>query len=154
IAELARFAADLRAGRASVYDSATVTARICELLEEGELVRVHGLEDLFEDDPYMAYLLEEGDERPGGGEPGQDRAPREGRTPRSGPRVDESPEGTAADPEMLRAYLEQNPDVAVLRSEDPLDPMGLFVAGLTGGGAPSGEPPSAPTPALAHLCPV
>jgi hypothetical protein len=145
--ELARFAADLRGSRATVYDSASVTARICDFLEDSELARIYGLEDLLEDDPYMAYVLEEGEARPGPGPTGPERAPQQEGRAESGHRVDESAEGGAADPEMLRAYLEQNPDVAVLRSEDPLDPMGLFVAGLTGGGTRSGDPKRTPTTA-------
>jgi hypothetical protein len=146
-AELARFATDACAGRATVYDSATLTSRICELLEDGEVVRVYGLEDLLEDDPYMAYVLEEGDERPGPGVTDERRKPADEGRAASGHRVDESAEGSPADPEMIRAYLEQNPDVAVLRSEDPLDATGLFVAGLQGGGTRATETKRTPTTA-------
>lgn len=130
--ELIAFARRAQSGQATVYDSASLTASLCERLEDGELIRVYGIEDLLEDDPYMAYVLEEGEARPGPAAIDESRFPQEdGRTGR-GHRVGESAEGAPADPEMLRAYLEQNLDVAVLRAESPLDPMGLFVAGLTG----------------------
>jgi nitric oxide reductase NorD protein len=130
---LLELAAAARRGEATVYDSATVTSWLCERFEEGTLVRVYGIEDFFEDDPYMAYVLEEGDERPGPGAVSDRPQPSEEGRAGSGHRVDDSAEGAPADAALLRAYLEQNPDVAVLRSEGTLDPTGLFVAGLTGG---------------------
>lgn len=137
---LLELATAARRGEATVYDSASVTSELCDRLEDGTLVRVYGIEDFLEDDPYMAYVLEEGDERPGPGADSERPQPLEEGKAGAGHRVDESAEGAPVDAAMLRAYLEQNPDVAVLRSDGPLDPTGLFVAGLTGGGNGNTDP--------------
>lgn len=130
---LESFARAAESGAASVYDTANVTAALCERLADGDLVPIYGIEAFLEEDPLMAYLLEEAEERPGpGGE--TEREPvrlvegREG----EGERSDETSPAGALDPEMLRAFLEQNPHLKVMRAEGPIDPTGLFVAGLTG----------------------
>lgn len=123
-------------GRATVYDSARCTALFHEMLAEGELVKVHALEDFLVDDPTLSYLLElEDDDTPAA--PGQtgDPVPIEQESHEGhGERSDETSPSVPVDPEVLKAYLEQNPDLTVMRAEGPIDPSGLFVAGLTGAG--------------------
>ncbi|MEO2168045.1 MAG: VWA domain-containing protein [bacterium] len=145
---LAAFAAAAQAGKATIYDCATETARMSRLLEAGELIRVANLEDLFLEDPTMAYLLDDSEED-GTSVPGQtkqdaDRLDEQG-VPQ-GERTDETAPAPAVDPEMLRAYLEQQPDVKVMRAEGPLDATGLFVSGLSGGGGEAGGTAPAHTP--------
>ncbi|HYC22242.1 MAG TPA: VWA domain-containing protein, partial [Candidatus Bathyarchaeia archaeon] len=131
---LASFAARARAGSARVRDTADLTALLCERLAAGELVRIYGVENFELDELSFAHLLDpEGDDRPVGA---SDRPP-PGRPDdelreASGERSDETAPATVTDPELLRAFLEQHPDVKVRRAEEPIDPIGLFVAGLTG----------------------
>ncbi len=138
LAEFARLAAE---GRTTPLDSLRLTEHFCELLGEGELVRLHAIEDLFEDDPWLAYMLEQGSDRPS---PGSDKSSEidpvdTNQTPR-GSRSDELSEAPKADLAMLRAFLERNPEVTVLRSDGTLDPTGLFVTGLMGSGLPGMDP--------------
>ncbi len=134
---LRAFADQVAAGRATPLDSLRLTERFCALLEAGELVRIQSIETLFEDDPMLTYLLEEGSDRPSPGSDQQADFPPPGveHTPR-GQRSDELSDAPRADLALLRAFLERNPEVTVLRSDGTLDPMGLFVTGLMGSGVP------------------
>lgn len=132
---LASFVAAAWAETATVYDTANVTAALCERLAEGDLVTVYGIEPFLEEDPLMSYLLEEAEERPGAiGDGERDPVRLVDKTNADGERVDETAPAGPLDPDMLRAFLEQNPHLKVLRADGPIDPTGLFVAGLTGGG--------------------
>ncbi|MEW6269306.1 MAG: hypothetical protein AB1689_08435, partial [Thermodesulfobacteriota bacterium] len=140
-APLEGFVAAAEAGSATVYDTADVTTALCERLAEGDTVAVYGIESFLEEDPLMSYLLEEAEERPGAvGESEHDPLRLVEKTDADGERVDETAPAGPLDPDMLRAFLEQNPHLKVLRADGPIDPTGLFVAGLTGGG---GEPEQA-----------
>lgn len=134
VIELARAA---RADEATVYDSARCTALFSELLAEGELVRGYSLEEFLAEDPALAYLLDlEDDDTPAA--PGDDTGAPPEMKPEThegtGERSEETSPSVPMDPELLRAYLEQNPELTVQRSEGGIDPSGLFVAGLTGAG--------------------
>ncbi|MFP6665435.1 MAG: VWA domain-containing protein [Deltaproteobacteria bacterium] len=145
---LAVFAAAAQAGTATIYDAATETARMSRLLEAGELIRVANLEDLFLEDPTMAYLLDDSEED-GTSVPGQTKENQDGFDEQGvpqGERTEEMAPAPAVDPEMLRAYLEQQPDVKVMRAEGPLDATGLFVSGLSGGGGEAGGEAAGHTP--------
>jgi hypothetical protein len=135
-ATLADFVADSVAGTATVYDTAHATAALCERIADGDFIPVYGLESWLEEDPMMSYLLEEAEEYAGA--PGNDQAPTPPRlVPErdpSGERSDETAPAGPLDPELLRAFLEQNPHLKILRADGPIDPTGLFVAGLMGGG--------------------
>lgn len=133
---LVAFAQKVRAGDATVYDSVDETVRMSRLLEEGELIRVQSIEDLFLDDPTMAYLLDDSEEDGpvAGGSTDKELEKLDFSGDAKGERSEETTDAPAVDPEMLRAYLEQNPNVQVMRADGPLDATGLFVAGLTGGG--------------------
>ena len=136
-AALDHFAALAEAGTATIYDSVNETARMTRLLEAGELIRVTNLEDLFLEDPTMSYLLDDADEDgspPPSAPPNPDQQMMDEENVPLGERSDDTSPASAVDPEMLKAYLEQNPRVKVMRSDESLDPTGLFVAGLTGGG--------------------
>jgi len=140
----ARRAAD---GLATIYESVDETARMSRLLEEGELIRVTNVEDLFLEDPTMSYLLDDADEDggpPPPAPPNPDVPQMDEENIPQGERSEDTSPATAVDPELLKAYLEQNPKVKVMRSEESLDATGLFVAGLTGGG---GERPDQMSPA-------
>ncbi len=137
------------AGTATVYDSARCTVALANLRADGSLAPSHGLDDLIAEDPMLAYLLElEDDDTPAppgemGESPPLEVEPHDGQ----GRRSDETSPGVPMDPDVLAAYLEQNPDLTVQRSEDALDPTGLFVAGLTGSGsAEDGTDPTGATP--------
>lgn len=140
------FARAARAGEATVYDTARCTALFSKMLAEGELVKVYGLEEFLAEDPALAYLLDlEDDDSPAA--PGDEMGDpadleQEARTGK-GERSDETSPSVPADPEILKAYLEQNPDLTVDRAEGPIDPSGLFVAGLTGAGMAGDRPESA-----------
>ena len=130
----ARIAADRTA---TIYDSVNETVRMTRLLEAGELIRVTNLEDLFLEDPTMSYLLDDADEDggpPPPAPPNPDNQPMDEANIPQGERSEDTSPASAVDPELLKAYLEQNPRVKVMRSEEALDATGLFVAGLTGGG--------------------
>ena len=133
---LAGFVADAVAGAATVYDTAHVTAALCERIADGDFIPVYGLDGYLEEDPMMSYLLEEAEEYAGA--PGNDTAPTPPRlVPErdpNGERSDETAPAGPLDPEVLRAFLEQNPHLKILRADGPIDPTGLFVAGLMGGG--------------------
>lgn len=134
---LAGFVADSVAGHATVYDTAHVTAALCERIADGDLIPIYGLESYLEEDPMMSYLLEEAEEYAGA--PGNhDEAPTPPRLvpdrDPTGERSDETAPAGPLDPEVLRAFLEQNPHLKILRAEGPIDPTGLFVAGIMGGG--------------------
>lgn len=136
--ELCAFARAARDGTATVYDSARCTALFSRMLAEGELVKVYGIEEFLAEDPALAYLLElEDDDTPAA--PGDAGDPVDLTKPEthegSGERSDETSPSVPLDPELLRAYLEQNPDLTVHRAEGSIDPSGLFVAGLSGAGA-------------------
>ncbi len=132
---LEAFARAAREGRATVYDSASVTAALCERIAEGDLLPVYGIEAFLEEDPMMSYLLEEAEERPGAiGDSEREPLRLTERTTAEGERSAETAPAGPLDPEMLRAFLEQNPHLKVLRADGAIDPTGLFVAGLTGGG--------------------
>jgi nitric oxide reductase NorD protein len=146
---LATFVADAVAGEATVYDTAHVTAVLCERLAEGDLIPIYGLESYLEEDPMMSYLLEEAEQYASA--PGNDdKAP----TPPqvvpehdpSGERSDETAAAGPLDPEVLRAFLEQNPHLKILRADGPIDPTGLFVAGIMGGGGEHETQPRGATP--------
>lgn len=129
------FARAAREGRATVYDSAGVTAALCERIAEGDLLPVYGIEAFLEEDPMMSYLLEEAEERPGAvGDSEREPLRSSEKTTAEGERSAETAPAGPLDPEMLRAFLEQNPHLKVLRADGAIDPTGLFVAGLTGGG--------------------
>ena len=133
---LAGLVADSVAGTATVYDTAQVTAALCDRIAEGDLIPIYGLESYLEEDPMMSYLLEEAEEYAGA--PGNEPSPTPPRLvpdhePR-GERSDETAPAGPLDPEVLRAFLEQNPHLKILRADGPIDPTGLFVAGLMGGG--------------------
>jgi len=134
-APLEDFVAAAQTEDATVYDSANVTAALCERIAEGDLLSVYGIEAFLEEDPLMSYLLEEAEERPGAVADSQREPLRvTEKTDADGERSDETAPGGPLDPDMLRALLEQNPHLKVLRADGPIDPTGLFVAGLTGGG--------------------
>jgi len=131
-----------RGGIATVYDSARCTTVFSDLLAEGSLSAVLDLDAFMAEDPMMQYLLdlEDAESAAAPGEP-KDAPKRPDESYEGhGERSDETAPGIAADEDVLRAYLEQNPDLTVRRSEGPIDPNGLFVAGLTGGGL-DGETP-------------
>ncbi|MBY0275656.1 hypothetical protein K2Z84_09950, partial [Candidatus Binatia bacterium] len=152
-APLAGFVADSVAGSATVYDTAHVTAALCERIADGDLIPIYGLESYLEEDPMMSYLLEEAEEYAGA--PGNDTAP----TPQhlvpdrepSGERSDETAPAGPLDPEVLRAFLEQNPHLKILRADGPIDPTGLFVAGLMGGGGEHDTQPRAASTQPDHV---
>ena len=124
-----------------MYDTAHVTAALCDRIAEGDLIPIYGLESFLEEDPMMQYLLEEAEERPGPAGDGDEQPPRMvEHHDADGERSDESAPAGPLDAEMLRAFLEQNPHLKVLRADGPIDPTGLFVAGLTGGGRRGAEP--------------
>lgn len=140
---LCEFARAARKGDATVYDTARCTALFAKMLEEGELSKVYGLEEFLAEDPTLAYLLDlEDDDSPAApsdempAPPDLEQKPHEGK----GERSDETSPTVPVDPEILKAYLEQNPELTVQRSEGSLDPSGLFVAGLTGSGLADGKP--------------
>ena len=145
---LVAFAQKVHAGEATVYDSVDETARMSRLLEDGELVRVQSIEDLFLEDPTMSYLLDDSEED--GPVPFSESEEEIDKldfsTDGEGERSDETSESVGVDPELLKAFLEQNPKVKVMKADGPLDATGLFVAGLTGGGgdAERGAPRGAP----------
>ncbi len=143
--EVCALARAAQAGEATVYDTARCTALFSRLLAEGELVRVYGLEEFLADDPALAYLLDlEDDDTPAapGDDPGSPgdlaQEPHTGK----GERSDETSPSVPVDPELLKAYLEQNPELTVHRAEGAIDPSGLFVAGLTGAGMAGDTPES------------
>jgi len=129
------FVRDAADGSATVYDTATVTAALCDRIAEGDLLPIYGIEAFLEEDPMMQYLLEEAEERTGPAgdvdQPPQRIVDHQGA---DGERSDEMAPAGPLDAEMLRAFLEQNPHLKVMRADGPLDATGLFVAGLTGGG--------------------
>ena len=130
------FVAAAALGDATVYDTATVTAALCDRVAEGDLVPIYGIEAFLEEDPMMQYLLEEAEERPGPASDDQQQPQRiVDHSGADGERSDEMAPAGPLDAEMLRAFLEQNPHLKVMRADGPIDPTGLFVAGLTGGGA-------------------
>ncbi|MDG2308073.1 MAG: hypothetical protein P8R42_26150 [Candidatus Binatia bacterium] len=135
-AEVCTFARAAHEGEATVYDTARCTTLFSRMLSEGELVKVYGLEEFLAEDPALAYLLdlEDDDTAAAPGDAGDPteivQEPRDGK----GQRSDETSPSVPLDPELLKAYLEQNPDLTVQRSEGAIDPTGLFVAGLTGSG--------------------
>lgn len=142
---LCEFARASVAGDATVYDTARCTALFAKMLEEGELVKVYGLEEFLAEDPALAYLLDlEDDDSPAAPSdemptpPDLEQKPHEGK----GERSDETSPTVPVDPEILKAYLEQNPELTVQRADGPIDPSGLFVAGLTGSGLADGNPDS------------
>lgn len=136
-AALDRFARIAADRTATIYDSVDETVRMTRLLEAGELIRVTNLEDLFLEDPTMSYLLDDADEDgapPPASPPNPDQQPMDEDNIPQGERSEDTAPASAVDPELLKAYLEQNPKVKVMRSDESLDATGLFVAGLTGGG--------------------
>jgi len=134
------FVRDAVAGDATVYDTATVTAALCDRIAEGDLLPIYGIEAFLEEDPMMQYLLEEAEERPGpGGDVDQQPQRIVDHKGADGERSDEMAPAGPLDAEMLRAFLEQNPHLKVMRADGPIDPTGLFVAGLTGGGGDGEE---------------
>lgn len=140
---LAGFVADSVTGGATVYDTAHVTAALCDRIADGDLIPIYGLESYLEEDPMMSYLLEEAEEYAGA--PGNDdKAPTPPRLvpdrDPTGERSDETAPAGPLDPEVLRAFLEQNPHLKILRAEGPIDPTGLFVAGIMGGGGEHDTP--------------
>ena len=138
VLSLARYA---RSGDATVYDSASCTAKLTRMLSADEVVPMQSLEDMLAEDPMLSYLLDlEDDDSPAApGEMGQPKPLDPESELGEGHRSDEESPGVPIDPAVLEAYLRQHPDLTVLRSEGPLDPSGLFVAGLTGGGLGDGE---------------
>lgn len=134
-APLEGFVAAAGEGGATVYDTATVTAALCDRIAEGDLLPIYGIEAFLEEDPMMQYLLDEAEERPGPVSDDQQQPQRiVDHTDADGERSDEMSPAGPLDAEMLRAFLEQNPHLKVMRADGPIDPTGLFVAGLTGGG--------------------
>lgn len=142
---LCAFARAARAGDATVYDTARCTALFSRMLAEGDLVKVYGLEEFLAEDPALAYLLElEDDDTPAapGDERGDPTELQQEAHEGKGERSDETSPSVPVDPEILKAYLEQNPELTVHKAEGPIDPSGLFVAGLTGAGMAGDRPES------------
>src|SRR5581483_9703125 len=135
---LAALADRAAGGVATVYDSARALEVLCDRLAAGELIPIYGLESFLEEDLMLSYVLEHEDEARPGAPTSSDRDPDRQADLRdaAGQRSEETSPGSAIDPDLLRAYLEQRPDLTVMRAEGPIDAIGLFVAGLTGGGGP------------------
>ncbi len=55
---LAGFVADSLTGSATVYDTAHVTAALCDRIADGDLIPIYGLESYLEEDPMMSRVFQ------------------------------------------------------------------------------------------------